>query len=98
MTPAGYTCTFYRQGNWGSERRWDWQGISQLVSGRLNQKRSRTPPPAPRCLSRTLTIGFAMSDAGDKLLVGLFPNPAIEHAATVPIAGGMATTGNILQS
>lgn len=48
---------------------------------------ARTGPGIPFLLPagpRTLTMGFAVSYAGDKFLVGVFSNPAIEQATAVP--------------
>ena len=47
-----------------------------------------------------LTMVFATCGAGDTFLVGVFSNPPMERAGTVPsgIAIGMTTIGNVLES
>lgn len=58
------------------------------------------PAASQKCYSKMLTMVFATCGAGDTFLVGVFSNPPMERAGTVPsgIAIGMTTIGNVLES
>lgn len=75
MATAGYTHRFYGGGSRDAGRRQDWQGRSQWVSGRFNRNRVQDAPLPPHSRSRMPTMGFTLSDAGDKFLVGVSSNP-----------------------